>query len=344
MAAQGDQADFAGRDELARRKTIADLLRFNIRPIEIMQRTGFSRDQIKRVRRRLQNGESMARRKGSGSYKRTSGIGQDHVAATALENPRWTSKAIARSLATQVPDEEVSSRTVCRILHDLNFRHGPMWKKFHLTERHMKDRVVWSLLHQDDGWDTTLFLDESCFAMTPNGVRCWYPAGARAPILPVAQYPDKVHVLGAIASVGTVGPLVFTPPGQAWTAERVISALNDHILPMAGVFYGAGQFRTQLDNAAPHTANATRAYCEAAGANLLYQPAHSPDLQPIENVWGLMKRRISQRADVVTTQDLRQAINEEWERLTPLDLAPFVESMPNRLTECLANGGAQTHY
>ena len=146
--------------------------------------------------------------------------------------------------------------------------------------------------------------------------------------------------------MGTVGPLVFAPPGQAWTAERVIAVLNEKILPMADAWFGHGNFRIQLDNATPHTVNATTQFAQVEGVDLLYmfQSANSPDMQPIENVWGLMKGNISRRDDIATTDDLRQALEEEWAQLGPEEVAPFVESMAGRMTECLAACGGHTHY
>ena len=242
-------------------------------------------------------------------------------------------------LELNFPDEAVSDRTVRQILHrDLHFKFGK------LTEVHKQNRVVWSLLHAEDGRERTLFLDDSCYALTPNGVRSWYPDGNRAQIFEAEQFSKKLHVLGAISSVGTVGPLVFAPPGQAWAAERVIVALNENILPMADAWFGHGNFHIDLDNATPHTANARTQFAQVEGVDLLFQSANSPDMQPIENVCGLMKDNISRRDDIATTDDLRQALEEEWPQLGPEEVAPFVESMGGRMTECLAAGGGHTHY
>ena len=112
---------------------------------------------------------------------------------------------------------------------------------------------------------------------------------------------------------------------------------------MAGAWFG-DDYRIQLDNATPHTANPTVQFAQVQGVDLLFQSANSPNLQPIENIWGLIKGRISRRADIVTTDDLRQVLNDEWARLGPDETARFVESMPRRLTECLEAGGAHTHY
>ena len=70
--------------------------------------------------------------------------------------------------------------------------------------------------------------------------------------------------------------------------------MNDSILPLADAWSGEGNFRVQLDNATVHTANATVQCVQAAGVDLLFQSANSPDLQPIEDVWGLLKNNISQ--------------------------------------------------
>ena len=296
---------FQGRNEAHRRETIRGLLVAGMEPRAIKQATGYSRSQIYRVQARLENGRRKARVPGSGRPRQNSATGTDYIEAVARQHGRWSSRTMAHSLEEHFPDEAVSDRTVRRMLHrDLNFKFGKLWRKFKLTEIHKLNRVVWSLLHSEDGWERTIFLDESCFALTPNGVRSWYPRGNRAPIFEAEQFPRKLHVLGAISSVGTVGPLVFAQPGQAWTAERVIAALNDSILPMADAWFGEGDFRVQLDNTTAHTAYTTVDFAHAEGVDLLFQSANSPDLQLIENVWGRLLANISRRDGIVTTDNL----------------------------------------
>ena len=56
-------------------------------------------------------------------------------------------------------------------------------------------------------------------------------------------------------------------------------------------------------------------------------------MQPIENVWGLMRGKISRQDDIAMTDDLHQALEEEWVQLGPEEVAPLVESMAGRMTE-----------
>lgn len=44
-----------------------------------------------------------------------------------------------------------------------------------------------------------------------------------------------------------------------------------------------------MDNASFHKNHKTRELIEAAGCKLLYLPPYSPDLNPIENVWAVIK-------------------------------------------------------
>ena len=76
----------------------------------------------------------------------------------------------------------------------------------------------------------------------------------------------------------------------------------------------------QLDNGAFHKAKRLRV---PENIILLFQPPHCPELNPIEQVWQYLKRRL--RWSLPTTLDqLRQQLKERLEILTPEVVASII--------------------
>ncbi len=64
------------------------------------------------------------------------------------------------------------------------------------------------------------------------------------------------------------------------------------MLPSADKLYGVADFIFQQDLAPAHTAKGTKSWFNDHGVTVLDWPANSPDLNPIENLWGIVKRKM----------------------------------------------------
>jgi len=72
-------------------------------------------------------------------------------------------------------------------------------------------------------------------------------------------------------------------------------------------------------------------------------PPNSPDLNPIERVWGLWKDRIRNRNPRTMVQLINFA-NEEWMNLTPQDIQNYIRNIPNVIQEIIRKRGGHSKY
>jgi transposase len=73
-----------------------------------------------------------------------------------------------------------------------------------------------------------------------------------------------------------------------------------------------------MDNLSSHKVHGVRERIEDAGASVLYLPAYSPDLNPIEKAWAKLKQLL-RSAKALTKEALDQAITELLPMITEQD-------------------------
>ena len=146
----------------------------------------------------------------------------------------------------------------------------------------------------------------------------------------------SVMVWGAIFANGK-SQLAILEGNQ--TAESYIRTLNDFLLPL--IPEGRrGTIVYQQDNATIHKAHLTKMWLLYQNIKTIDWPAHSPDLNPIENVWGLLARRVYANGRVFSTIDeLRSCILTEWQNLETETIQNLITSMPQRCFSVLNNKG-----
>jgi transposase len=83
----------------------------------------------------------------------------------------------------------------------------------------------------------------------------------------------------------------------------------------AGQLYAKKKTDGELPNA---TSSKVRQAIEARGCQLLFLPAYSPDLSPIEEAFSKLKA-VLRRVGARTREDLCQAISHALELITPQD-------------------------
>lgn len=122
-----------------------------------------------------------------------------------------------------------------------------------------------------------------------------------------------------------LGKLVVMTKNVKVNQYNCLELLCDH-LPDCFDFTGARVF--QLDGAPLHMAKIVTSWLEdcQVGFNKDW-PGNSPDLNPIENLWYLIKCDL-QGKDVSSVPKLQVAIEASWNNLDPAKLRNLALSLP----------------
>jgi hypothetical protein len=146
---------------------------------------------------------------------------------------------------------------------------------------------------------------------------------------------------GAVGYQG-LSPLVRCD--EKITSRLYTTLLSTHFLPHAARI-GGQAYVFQQDNASAHRAQSTRNFFATRNINVLPWPPYSPDMNPIENLWGTMANEVYSEGRVYqTTETLERACRLAWANITVPEVQNLIDSMPRRLEELVNNRGGHTHY
>ena len=97
------------------------------------------------------------------------------------------------------------------------------------------------------------------------------------------------------------------------------------------------------DNDPKHKSVLVRTWLHNNGISMLDFPPYSPDLNPIENLWNDMARRVELRP-AATVEELQDVIAEEWAATSLPFLCKLACSMPKRCQAVIDAKGEHTKY
>ena len=101
----------------------------------------------------------------------------------------------------------------------------------------------------------------------------------------------------------------------------------------------------QQDNAPIHTAKLTTEWPQDHDIATLSWPAKSPDLNPTENLWGILARQIYADGRWFEDKDILWcAVKESWEAISNNTLLNLINSMNNRWVDVLQDKGSACKY
>ncbi len=136
-------------------------------------------------------------------------------------------------------------------------------------------------------------------------------------------------------SFGNQGPRVWKNGGEAHSLSCMKSSVK---FPQS-----SADLLFQQDLAPAHTAKSTKSWLNDHGVGELDWPANSPDLNPIENLWGIVKRKMRNKRPK-NADELKATVKETWASIPPQQCHKLITSMPRRIEAAIKTKGAPTKY
>jgi transposase len=303
---------------------------------ELENKTGASRMTIFRVKNRLKNGEGMERRQGSGRPPLLQTRDKQRILGFVRENPSWSREQVAVAAAAR-GSPRVSRWTVGRYLKSINWIKCLPQTKPMLTQEQKRKRLTWCLEHRNTDWSKVVFSDEASFQLFSNKTPLWMMKKKKK-TKRMPKYSPKIHVWGAISFRGTSTLGIF---GRNVNSEVYCDVLHENLPSIEELFPDGFQF--QQDNAPPHVSHYTASWMSSNDVHPIKWPPGSPDLNPIENVWGLIKRKLGLE-DPSKVAEWKDKINDLWVHLDFNYLESLIMSMPRRIEMCIARNGDTIPY
>ncbi len=145
-------------------------------------------------------------------------------------------------------------------------------------------------------------------------------------------------VWGCMSAAGT-GELQFIE--GTMNADMYCDIMKQSMIPSLRRLGRMAVF--QHDNDPKHTLMATTALLKKLRVKVMDWPSMSPDLNPIEYLWGILKRKVEERK-VSNIHQLSDVIMKEWKRTPGATCEALVNSMIKRVKAELENNGGHTKY
>lgn len=326
-----------------KRAIIMQYVKDGLNASKISQRLNINRRTVCDIVNRFKATGSVEVGRRTGRPRVTSIRNDNMIRRASTKNPGASSLEIKLDTGLSV-----SPRTIRRRLVDMfGLRARRPAKKPLLTDQQRRKRVQFcrKYLHFTvANWNDVLFSDESTFCQFGSFINL-----VRRPrmerfnqryTVATVKHSPKIMVWGSFSGKGR-GCLYFIPVGKTVNSDMYLEILNDKLVRSMEILQ-CGIF--QQDSAPAHTSRKVQKWMKDNQIKVLEWPGNSPDLNPIENLWMLVKRKV-RNYKPKNLQELVFYIKRVWcMHVTPELCQRLVSSMPTRLKAVISNKGFVTKY
>jgi transposase/uncharacterized coiled-coil protein SlyX len=282
----------------------------------------------------------------SGRKRKTTAAQDERVVQEARETMFTTPRRIKRKLGL-----DVSSRTIDRRLIEVGLfgRVARHKKKFSAAEKRKRLSFAEGYKHWTaDDWMRVEFADEKL----SWGEGFWGQVFVRRPkgealnpeyCVDEDPHPVKVSAWACFSGRGLGYMYIFN---ENMDAKLLQGILGTHLIESAELHFDvehAEQWWFLQDNAPQHKSVLVRTWLFNNGIQCIDFPPYSPDLNPIENLWADLARRV-EKFQCETMEELQDIVAEEWKETDKELLRTLARSMPERCQAVIDAHGDHTSF
>lgn len=235
------------------------------------------------------------------------------------------------------------------MLHEAGYSSRVPRKKPYISKVNKTKRLNYTKEHRNksnDFWNRVVFTDESKYNLYGNDGRCrvWRKPNEEFKeknVCPTFKHGGgSVLVWGCMSATG-VGNLQIID--GIMDHKKYIDILKTNLHPSVQKMGISDNFIFTQDNDPKHTAQNTKLWLLYNTPKWMETPPQSPDINPIENLWDHLDRKVRER-EIRNKNDLIIALQEEWTKISPDVTQNLVDSIPRRLEAIIKNKGSHTKY
>lgn len=303
---------------------------------DVAKEVGVSYDTVKKWLTRYEETGDIEDKSHPGRPKKTSSKIDKQIILAAQQDRTVSAEDIKNKLKRRGVD--LSTSTIRRRLNDSGFHSGPPTSKPFLKVQHVEKRLQWAVSNRDRDWNRVVFTDETTIQLFQSPNRVWKRKGEMV-VASTVKHPPKVHVWGCFSSKGFGRLVIFTGILDSFKLCRIY---EKGLLPSAQMWFG-NDWTLLEDNDPKHTSRYSKQWKMEHSVERMDWPAQSPDQNPIENVWHLLKYKVA-KLQPRTIKELKRAIILVWSKFDRSLAQKYVESMSKRIEALLESQGDITIY
>lgn len=271
----------------------------------------------------------------------TTGATDTAIYRQSCQNPFWSAAALRDELVPGISVDTVRKRLKERGMRCRIPARKPALKDQHIQKRlsFARDHMGWSV----EDWERVVFSDEKIFRASSGGpLRVYRPSTSRRfdrPYVALSENPSGRFTICVWMAFGKNFRCMHRVEQKTleskYYTEKILPLVEEHVRDNDLIY--------MHDNSSIHNSRVSREWCQLHNINVMEDwPPKGPDMNPVENVWAELVRRVRNHPENKT-----QLWENVWEAFQNIDDEYFVnlmESMPRRIAKVIEAEGRWTKY